>query len=133
MALIRGEQITGSVASASYSVYAVTASYALNAGGATQGDRIVTGSVTASVDSNGNIFIIKSGSQSFVTITNTGTIITSGSADNLFIIKGSADKVLLSVSQSGVITLATQSSNPVGTAPNGGLTFTSTDFFVGLD
>ncbi len=55
MALIRGSQISGSVASASY---AVTASYALNAGGGGSNYFIASGSVTASVDVTGDIFII---------------------------------------------------------------------------
>jgi len=47
MALVRGSQITGSVASASY---ALTASFALNGGGGGSGLSITSGSVTASVN-----------------------------------------------------------------------------------
>ena len=129
MALIRGEQITGSVATASF---ALTASYALNAGGGLP-NRIVSGSVTASVDITGNIFLIKSGNLDLMSISNTGTTTLSGSANSLFLIKGANNQTVFEVSQSGVAVLATQSLTPTGTAPNGGLAFTSTDFFVGLD
>lgn len=70
----------------------------------------------------------------------TGSLsITSGSFDitgvtnNIFIIRNSSSAAIMTVSQSGVIVLATQSSTPTGTAPNGAIAFTATDFFVGLD
>lgn len=64
---------------------------------------------------------------------NSGSLEIQSSASNIFIIKNVNAAPILTVSQSGVITIATQSSNPSGTAPNGGITFTATDFFVGLD
>jgi len=62
--------------SASFAVTAsnsITASFALNAGGAT-GDKIVTGSITASVNVTGAAFRIDSGSTSFVYVNNIGNL-----------------------------------------------------------
>jgi hypothetical protein len=66
--------------------------------------RIATGSISASVDIGPNIFIITNNNQP-----------------------------VLTVSQSGVVILSTQSQELTGTAPNGGIYFTSASFFVGLD
>jgi hypothetical protein len=63
----------------------------------------------------------------------TGSAEIAGVANSLFLIKNAGGSVIFEVSQSGVLTLATQSATPNGTAPNGGITFTTTDFFVGLD
>jgi hypothetical protein len=114
MALIKPEQlrsgfyeITGSLfGTASYANFALTASYAMNGGGGGDGDpfRISTGSISASVDVGPNIFIITNNNQP-----------------------------VLTVSQSGVVILSTQSQELTGTAPNGGIYFTSASFFVGLD
>jgi hypothetical protein len=95
--------------------------------------RIVSGSVSASVNVTGDIFFVRSGSINLLSVSSTGTTTVSGSANDLFFVKGIANKTILTVSQSGVVVFATQSVTPSGTAPNGGLTFTSTDFFVGLD
>ena len=113
MALIKPEQlregffaITGSLfGTSSYADFALTASYAMNGGG-NVGDpfRIVTGSITASVNVGSTIFLIKSASRDILSINNTG-----------------------------IITLATQSSQLTTPAPNGGIYFTSNSFFVGLD
>ena len=113
MALIKPEQlrsgsfdITGSLfGTSSYANYALTASYALNGGGTTGTPfRIATGSISASVNTGPNIFIITNNNQP-----------------------------VLTVSQSGVIILTTQSQELTGTAPNGGIYFTSASFFIGLD
>jgi hypothetical protein len=109
MAHIKPEQlrsgfynITGSLfGTSSYADFALTASYALNAG---TPFRIATGSISASVDVGSNIFLITNNNQP-----------------------------ILTVSQSGVIVLSTQSQNLTGPAPNGGIYFTSASFFVGLD
>ena len=93
---------------------------------------IATGSVTASVDVTGDIFIIKSGSTTPLSISNTGLVSISGSATNLFLIKNTNNQPILTVSQSGVVVFATQSIELTGTAPNGGIYFTSESFFVGL-
>jgi hypothetical protein len=113
MALIKPEQlrsgsfnITGSLfGTSSYANYALTASYAMNGGGVVGTPfRIATGSVSASVDVGSTIFLI----------TNNNVPV-------------------LTVSQSGIVILATQSINPTGTAPNGGIYFTSSSLFIGLD
>ena len=108
MALIKPEQlrsgsynITGSLFGTAS--FAITASYALNAGAGTP-FRIATGSISASVDVGPNIFIITNNNQP-----------------------------VLTVSQSGVIVLSTQSQELTDPAPNGGIYFTSASFFVGLD
>lgn len=53
--------------------------------------------------------------------------------DNIFIVKNFNDQPVLTVSQSGVITVATHSVNLTSPAPNGGMYFTATSFWVGLD
>lgn len=93
-----------SVVSASY---AQTASYALNGSGLGfpfSGSAVITGSLE--IKSNVN---------------------------DIFIIKNFDNQHILTVSQSGVIIIATQSIDPIGTAPNGAIYFTSSSFFVGLD
>jgi hypothetical protein len=112
MALIKPEQlrsgfyeITGSLfGTSSYANFALTASYAMNGGSGGTPFRISTGSISASVDVGPNIFIITNNNQP-----------------------------VLTVSQSGVVILATQSQELAGIAPNGGIYFTSSSFFVGLD
>jgi len=109
MALIKPEQlrsgsyqITGSLfGTASYADFALTASYALNT---SEPFRIITGSITASVDISSNIFLIKSASVD-----------------------------MLAINQTGILTLSTQSIELTTLAPNGGIYFTSNSFFVGLD
>jgi len=66
--------------------------------------RIATGSISASVNVGSSIFLITN--------------------NNI---------PILTVSQSGVIVLATQSINPSTPAPNGGIYFTSSSLYVGLD
>jgi hypothetical protein len=118
MAIIKPSQlasgsynITGSLfgtsSFANYATFALTASYALNgSGGGGGGDpfRITTGSISASVNVGPTIFLITQN-----------------------------DIPVLTVSQSGVVIFATQSVNPTGIAPNGGIYFTSSSFFIGLD
>jgi len=66
--------------------------------------RISTGSISASVNIGPNIFIVTNNNQP-----------------------------VLTVSQSGVVILSTQSVELTGPAPNGGMYFTSASFFIGLD
>lgn len=84
------------------SSFAVTASYV--AGLDVSTDRILIGSVTASVQTGSNAFLITSSSL------------------NLF-----------EVRNNGVVILATQSIELSNPAPYGGMYFTSSSFFVGLD
>jgi len=105
MSLIRGSQISGSVASASY---ALTASFALNGGG-------------------GNSFPF-SGSAVI-----TGSLLIKSDVNDIFLIKNFNNQPILTVSQSGVIVLATQSAALTNPAPVGGIYFTSGTFYVGLE
>ena len=84
--------------------YAVSASYATSASYTPTSYLIITGSVFAQVDTSNNIFLIKSGSRNILTIT-----------------------------QSGVLVLTTQSAELTTTAPVGGIYFTSGSLFVGLE
>jgi len=101
-----GQLQTGSLFNISSS-YALTASFALNGGGGNtfpfSGSAIITGSLEIKSD-----------------------------ASNIFLIKNFSNQPILTVSQSGVIVLATQSVELTGFAPNGGLYFTSSSLFVGL-
>jgi hypothetical protein len=94
---------------------------------------IATGSITASVGLTGDIFIIRSSSYNPFTVSSTGMATISGSAANLFLIKNAINQPVLTVSQSGVLTLATSSVVLTGTAPNGAIYFTSNSLYVGLD
>ena len=88
-------------------LYDITSSYALTASYAlsnTPSYLIITGSVFAQVDTTNNLFLIRSGSRDLLTIT-----------------------------QSGVLVLSTQSAELTSTAPAGGIYFTSGSFFVGLE
>jgi hypothetical protein len=90
--------------------YALTASYAMNGGGGTgtgfpfSGSAVITGSLE--IKSNVN---------------------------NIFLIRNFNNQSILTVSQSGVVIVATQSVELTSSAPNGGIYFTSGSFFVGLD
>jgi hypothetical protein len=94
---------------------------------------IASGSVTASVDVSTNTFLITSASRNIFSINNTGGVTISGSAQTLFLVKNTINNNILTVSQSGVVIVATQSVELTGTAPNGAIYFTSGSFFVGLD
>ena len=133
MSIIRPKQIS----SASYTISgSFSGSFQGDGSGLTGvglGYAIVTGSVTASVDVQDTIFLIKSGSSQFFSVDKQGGTTISGSADNMLLVKDSNNTNLLNVSQSGVIVMATQSQELTTPAPNGGLYFTSSSFYVGLD
>jgi hypothetical protein len=63
----------------------------------------------------------------------TGSLFVQSSNNDIFLIKNANNNTVLAVSQSGVVVFATQSQVLTGPAPNGGVYFTSTSFFVGLD
>ena len=63
----------------------------------------------------------------------TGSLTIKSDVNDIFIIKNFNNQPILTVSQSGVIVIATQSVDLTGSAPNGGMYFTSGSFFVGLD
>ena len=100
-----GQLQTGSLYNISSS-FAVTASYALNAGGLFpySGSAVITGSLEIKSDVN-----------------------------DIFIIKNFNNEPILTVSQSGVIVVATQSIELTDSAPVGAIYFTSSSFFVGLE
>lgn len=110
MALIKPEQLRSGFYEITGSLFGTAsyANYALTASYALDSSgtpfRISTGSISASVDVGQNIFII----------TNNNVPV-------------------LTVSQSGVISIQTQSQELTGPAPNGGIYFTSASFFIGLD
>jgi len=83
---------------------------------------IVTGSIYASASVNIIGDSVMTGSL-FVTSTN----------DDVFVVKNQSNTSLLTVTQSGVITLSTQSTELTDPAPNGGIYFTSTNFYLGLN
>lgn len=95
--------------------------------------KISIGDITASVNIGTNIFLITSASSEFFTINNQGSTIISSTADDIFLIKNLNNTPVLTVSQSGVLVLSTQSIELINPAPNGGVYFTSSSFFVGLD
>jgi hypothetical protein len=103
-----GQLQTGSLFNISSS-YALTASFALNGGG------------------GGNTFPF-SGSAVI-----TGSLEIKSDVNNIFLIKNFNNQPILTVSQTGVVIVATQSVELTSSAPNGGIYFTSGSFFVGLD
>jgi hypothetical protein len=97
-------------------------------GGGGGGSFIATGSVTASVDVSGNIFLIKSGSSQYATITNNTTTL----INDIFIISNKNNIPLFKISES-IAYFNTQSTAPVKPTTAGGIYFTSSSFYVGLE
>ena len=97
------------------------------------GSRISFASVTASVEDAQDIFLISSASIELFKLSSSGAVTIQNNAADVFLIKNLNSDNILTVSQSGVITIATSSVELTGVAPNGGIYFTSTSFFVGLD
>ena len=134
MALINSKQLeyplTGSFIDDGSGLTAISASSIVGLIDFVDLSQIATGSVSASVNLTGDIFLIKSGSNTFFTINqNSNTTINS----NLFIIKNfSTGNNVLSVSQS-VVQFATQSAIPSGTTQPGTIWFTSSSLYVGLE
>lgn len=134
MALINSKQLeyplTGSFIDDGSGLTAISASSIVGLIDFVDLNQIASGSVTASVNLNGDIFLIKSGSNTFFTINeNSNTTISS----NLFIIKNfTTGNPVLSVSQS-IVQFATQSLNPTGSTQAGTIWFTSSSLYVGLE
>ncbi len=134
MALINSKQLeyplTGSFIDDGSGLTAISASSIVGLVNFGNVSQIATGSVSASVSLNGDIFLIKSGSNTFFTINeNSNTTINS----NLFIIKNfSTGNNVLSVSQS-IVQFATQSVTPSGITQAGTIWFTSSSLYVGLE
>lgn len=95
--------------------------------------QIITGSIFSKVNVGPNSFIIQSGSSTFLTITNDGKTTIQGDNNDIFLIKNTLGQDVLAVSQSGIISLSTQSIELTSPAINGGIYFTSNSFYVGLD
>ena len=95
--------------------------------------RISFASVTASVEDAQDIFLISSASIELFKLSSSGAVTIQNNASDVFLIKNLNNDNILTVSQSGVITIATSSVELTGVAPNGGIYFTSASFFVGLD
>ena len=94
--------------------------------------KIVTGSISAEVNID-DIFLIKSGSTEFLKIDNLGSTTIQNDAPTLFLVKDSSNVEMLKVDNNKIITLATHSTYLTSSAPNGGIYFTSSSFFIGLD
>jgi hypothetical protein len=125
---------SGSVATASYALFAVlaaTASYIDPANLNLTLFQIATGSVTASVNVNPtNLFLIKSGNTQYFNISSSGN---TDLYSNLFIVRNfTTQQPVLIVSQS-IVQIQTQSSIPTGTISAGSIWFTSSSFYVGLE
>lgn len=103
-----GQLQTGSLFNISSS-YAVTASYALNGG-----------STGAGFPFSGSAII-------------TGSMLIKSDVNDIFIIKNFSGNNILTVSQSGIVILATQSVELTSSAPVGGIYFTSSSLFIGLE
>jgi hypothetical protein len=88
-----------------------------------ESDVYVTGSFGVTNQSNTSLFLINA--QGAATIKST--------AATIFLIQNQNNINVLTVSQSGVIVVATQSVELSSPAPNGGIYFTSNSLFIGLD
>lgn len=63
----------------------------------------------------------------------TGSLSIASTTSDVFLIKNAVGNRILHVSQSGVVTLATQSTDPVGTPAPGAIWLTSSSFYIGLE
>jgi len=131
--------ITGSLfGTASWAQNAVTASYvaAANVAGLSL-FQITTGSITASVGLGNDLFLIKSGSKTYFNISSSGD--TTIYSSNFMIRDFNTNEMVFQVSASRAyfdfdgITIATQSVAPTGSASVGGILFTSTAMYIGLE
>lgn len=89
-------------------------------------------SVTASVQDPNYTFLLSSASIELFKINSLGSTTIHSDASDIFLIKNFAGANVLTVSQSGIITVATSSNQLYDPAPNGGIYFTSSSFFIGL-
>jgi hypothetical protein len=96
------------------------------------GDAEITGSLDIN-GTGGDIFLIKSSSFNTMRVQESGAVTITNNAPTMFLIRDTSYAPILAVSQSGVVIFATQSIELNNPAPNGGLYFTSTSMFVGLD
>jgi hypothetical protein len=94
---------------------------------------IISGSISAEVNSTDDIFIIKSSSVDYFKINNDGAVTIQTNAYDAFLIKNLYGNDILKVNNGGILVLATQSVELTDPAPAGALYFTSSSFFIGLD
>jgi len=92
------------------------------------GDKISSGSVSASVSPIGDLFLVKSASVEFLKITSGTTTIT----NDIFLIKDNTNQTIFTISES-IAYFATQSTVLTGSTIAGGMYFTSSSFYVGLE
>lgn len=86
----------------------------------------------SSITSTTNDFFLISNTNTSLKVSTSGVEVTS-SAQVPLRVNNASNQNLLQVSQSGVITVATQSSNPTGTITAGNIWFTSASFYVSLE
>lgn len=98
-----------------------------------------TGSADGSISRNSDVYVTGSfevtnqANTSLFLINAQGTTTVKSTAANIFLIQNQNSVNVLTVSQSGVIVVATQSVELTSPAPNGGIYFTSNSLFIGLD
>jgi hypothetical protein len=92
------------------------------------GFQITSGSVSASVNPIGDLFLVKSASVEFLKITSGTTTIT----NDIFLIKDNTNQTIFTISES-IAYFATQSTVLTGSTIAGGMYFTSSSFYVGLE
>jgi hypothetical protein len=98
-----------------------------------------TGSIDGSISRNSDVYVTGSfgvtnqAGTSLFLINAQGAASVKSTAADIFLVKNQNNVNILTVSQSGVIVVATQSVELSSPAPNGGIYFTSNSFFVGLD
>ena len=86
----------------------------------------------SSITTTTNDFFLISNTNTSLKVSTSGVEVTS-SAQVPLKVNNASNQNLLQVSQSGVITVATQSSNPTGTTTAGNIWFTSASFYVSLE
>jgi hypothetical protein len=98
-----------------------------------------TGSIDGSISRESDVYVTGSfgvtnqAGTSLFLINAQGTTSVKSTANNIFLVQNQNNINILTVSQSGVIVIATQSVELNNPAPNGAIYFTSNSFFVGLD
>lgn len=99
---------------------------------ATTASNVFYGNQTINGQGASSIFLINSASYTLFETNYNGQTTISSNASNVFLIKNFAGDSILTVSQSGMVVLATHSIELNNPAPVGGIYFTSNSFFVGL-
>jgi hypothetical protein len=90
--------------------------------------RIITGSISAEVNVTENIFLIKSGSDNYLNITEDTTTLT----NKIFLIKNKNNESLFKI-DNGIFYFQTQSVELNNNVEAGAFYFTSSSFFVSLE